>query len=78
MIELKVRHKSTTIDIVWVEVNADSKEEAIKLIMAGNYDWLDSSPLDTIDGEFIDVDEWEVTREPKEYIDHADEDEEHY
>ena len=44
--EIKVYHKSTAVDRVWLEVIAESKEDAIKEINDGNYEWIDSKQMD--------------------------------
>jgi len=61
--EIKVFHESTTVDKVWLEVIAKTREEAIQQVKDGNYEWMDSKQIDTISGEFIDEDEWEVVEE---------------
>jgi len=40
-------------------VEGKSKEDALKNFKNGNFDWLDSKSLDTIDSEFVYEDEWE-------------------
>ena len=56
--EFKVFHQSTTVDKAWLRVNARNPEEAKKLIMNGDGDWMDSKQIDTLDGEYIDQEEW--------------------
>ena len=56
--ELLVFHRDTSIDKVWVEITGTSKEDALKNFKDGNFEWLDSKQIDSIDGEFIDEDEW--------------------
>ena len=59
--EIKVYYKETSVDKVWVEVEAESFKDAKQQINEGNYDWMDSKNIDILGGEFIDEDEWEVT-----------------
>ena len=76
--EIKVYHKSTTIDKVWLEVIAESKEDAIKAIEDGDYEWIDSKNVDVFDGEFTEKDEWEIlSEEPYPTLHPEDNTEEH-
>ena len=63
--EFKIFHQSTTVDKVWVQVDARNPEEAKQIINDGNGDWIDSKQIDTIDGEYIDEDEWTYTIKDK-------------
>ena len=56
--EFKVYHQSTILDKAWVRVDARNPEEAKQTIMDGDADWIDSKQIDTLDGEYIDPDEW--------------------
>lgn len=65
--ELKVFHQSTIYDKVWATIEADSPEEALALAKEypDTLDWQDSKCLDVTDGEWVDMDSWEVVEEIK-------------
>ncbi len=58
--EIKVFHESITIDKAWLEVYAEDLKDAINEVKQGNYEWLDSKQIDTLDNKFIDEDEWKI------------------
>ena len=63
--EIKCFHVSTIYDKVWATIEANSKEEALKIAKENpeNLQWEDSKCLDITDGEWVDMDSWEVTDE---------------
>ena len=58
--EFKVFHRSETVDKAWIETWGKTKEEALENFKEGNYEWLDSKQIDTVGGEFIDEEDWEL------------------
>jgi hypothetical protein len=60
--EIKCYKTYTTYDKCWIEVEAQSPEEALKLFKVDpyGYDMLDSKCIDIYNSEFVYEDNWEV------------------
>ena len=63
--EVKVYEKYTGYDKTWLEVEANSEEEAKEKILEGHYDYIDSKNINVEDRELIEDNEW-VFRKLKE------------
>lgn len=57
--EVKVFREVTTYEKEWYKVEADSKEEAAKIIKNGTADFQDGKCIEIQDGEYVDEDKWE-------------------
>jgi hypothetical protein len=55
--------ESKTYDKCWIQVEANSPEEALALVKANpeDYDMIDSKCIDISENEFVDEDQWEVS-----------------
>ena len=61
--EIKCYMESKTYDKCWIQVEANSPEEALALVKANpeDYDMIDSKCIDISENEFVDEDQWEVS-----------------
>ncbi len=61
---VKGYYQYTAYDKIYIEIEADNKEEAIKLAKEHPESYeIDYKNIDISDGEFIDFDEWEVLKD---------------
>lgn len=61
--EIKCYMESTSYDKCWIQVEADSPEEALKKAKENpeSCDFIDSKCVDISNNVFVDFDEWEIT-----------------